>query len=270
MKRKAFLFTNIVLALLLAVFPVNAQTRKRTVSKPKNTSAVKLPVEDPFEQSIPEIKDFAFVINIDKNSDITMKLQKMEDMDVVTSASNAKSLTQFFLNVSNPKSTPPILIIKPNFLLDYSDVINTIKASRISPKQKTKVEISRDFYVFVPPLLPKNYQIKPNPLTLIVELNKNMNLSLNNEPLGSLKDTSQLTNFLREIFKAREDNGVYRIGTNEIETTVLLKASASAKFADVINLAEMLKAAGSTIIGLLVDDDYSPVRTVIIENRIEQ
>ncbi len=253
MKQKAVLFTNLLLAFLLVVLPVNAQKKKKTTVKPKRV--VTGSFENPYEPSMPEIKDFAFVINIDKNSNVTMKIQKAENTDVLTKTANTKPLTDFFAGVSNPKSPlAPILIVKADSSLNFSDVVNVIKASGISPKQKAKLEISKDFYVFVPPMPDKNFQARPNPLTMVAKLDENKNIEINGEKLGSLDDTSQMTNFLKQIFKAREDNGVYREGTNLVETTVFINASSSVKFADVIKLANVLREAGSTLIGLAGDD----------------
>ena len=264
MKQKAVLFTNLLLALSLAIFPVNAQKKKTRIT-PKKTPVVRVLAENPFEPPMPEIKDFAFVINIDKNSGVTMKIQKTESTDVLTTASDAKTLKEFFSGVSNPKSSlAPILIVKADSSLNFSDVINVIKASRTSSIKKAKVKISKDFYAFVLPMPDRNYKMKPTPLMLFTELDKNMNLNINGEPLGSLNDTSQLTNFLTEIFKAREDNGILREGTNLVETTVLIKAPPTAKFSDVIKLATVLRETGSTMVGLVVDD-FNPLQNIIIE-----
>ncbi len=64
---------------------------------------------------------------------------------------------------------------------------------------------------------------KPNPLTLVVAVNKaDKKLTLNNEPVGDVSDPSGLTTALSQIFKDRENNGVVREGTNEVERPYLL------------------------------------------------
>ena len=96
---------------------------------------------------------------------------------------------------------------------------------------------------------------KPNPLTLVVAVNKaDMKLTLNNESFGDVSDASALTNKLKEIFKDRENNGVFREGTNEVEKTVFIKSPRSVKYGDVVSVIDAVKQAGAQPIGLQIDD----------------
>ena len=104
---------------------------------------------------------------------------------------------------------------------------------------------------------PEDNQVeaKPNPLTLVVAVNKaDMSVSLNNEGAGDVSDTSLLTTKLQEIFKQRENNLVFREGTNEVEKTVFLKSPRSVKYGDVVKVVDAVKLAGSDRVGLQVDD----------------
>lgn len=96
---------------------------------------------------------------------------------------------------------------------------------------------------------------KPNPLTLVVAVNKaDMKLSLNNQEAGDISDSSSLTNQLTEIFKGRDANGVFREGTNEVEKTVFIKSPRSVKYGDVVKVIDAVKLAGAQPIGLQIDD----------------
>jgi biopolymer transport protein ExbD len=96
---------------------------------------------------------------------------------------------------------------------------------------------------------------KPNPLTLVVAVNKsNGNVTLNNEAAGNVADTEALTNKLSQIFKERENNGVFREGTNEVERTVFLKAPKGIKYGEVVKVIDGVKTAGAQPIGLQIDD----------------
>lgn len=98
-------------------------------------------------------------------------------------------------------------------------------------------------------------EAKPNPLTLVVAVNKaDMSVSLNNEAAGDVSDTNLLTTKLQEIFKQRENNLVFREGTNEVEKTVFLKSPRSVKYGDVVKVVDAVKLAGSDRVGLQVDD----------------
>lgn len=96
---------------------------------------------------------------------------------------------------------------------------------------------------------------KPNPLTLVVAVNKaDMSVSLNNEPAGDVSNTEPLTNKLLDIFKQRENNLVFREGTNEVEKTVFVKSPRSVRYGDVVKVIDAVKIAGSDRVGLQVDD----------------
>jgi len=99
-----------------------------------------------------------------------------------------------------------------------------------------------------------NVNVKPNPLTLVVAIANDGAVSLNNERLGDVTDTSKLKDRLTEVFKTREDGGVLREGTNEVEKTIFLKSPKSAKYGDVVKVIDAAKGAGASPIGLQVDD----------------
>jgi biopolymer transport protein ExbD len=108
------------------------------------------------------------------------------------------------------------------------------------------------------PAEPKNQQnldVKPNPLTLVIAINKaTKGITLNNEPVGDVSDPSPLTAKLAEIFKQREINGVLRENSNEIEKTVFIKAPTSVRYGDVVKVIDAAKSAGASPIGLQIDD----------------
>ncbi len=97
--------------------------------------------------------------------------------------------------------------------------------------------------------------VKPNPLTLVVAISKETKgITLNNEPFGDVSDTEKLSNRLREIFKERENNGVFRENTNEVEKTIFIKSPKSVRYGDVVKVIDAAKTAGASPIGLQIDD----------------
>ena len=108
------------------------------------------------------------------------------------------------------------------------------------------------------PAEPKDQQqvnVKPNPLTLVVAISKETKgITLNNDAFGDVTDTDKLSNKLREIFKEREANGVFRENTNEVEKTIFIKSPKSVRYGDVIKVIDAAKAAGASPIGLQIDD----------------
>jgi biopolymer transport protein TolR len=96
---------------------------------------------------------------------------------------------------------------------------------------------------------------KPNPLTLVVAINKgDKKVTLNNEDAGDVSDASLLTNKLEQIFKDRENNGVIREGTNEVEKTVFIKSPKSVPYGEVVRVIDAVKFAKAEPIGLQIDD----------------
>jgi biopolymer transport protein ExbD len=108
------------------------------------------------------------------------------------------------------------------------------------------------------PAEPKDQQdvnVKPNPLTLVVGINRDTrDVTLNNDKAGTLDDPSTLTNRLSEIFKQRENNGVFREGTNQVEKTIFIKSPKSVRYGDVVRVIDAAKTAGAEPIGLQIDD----------------
>lgn len=108
------------------------------------------------------------------------------------------------------------------------------------------------------PAEPKEQQdvnVKPNPLTLVVAINKETKgITLNNEPFGDVSDTEKLNTKLSEIFRERTNNGVFRENSNEIEKTIFIKSPKSVRYGDVVKVIDAAKAAGAAPIGLQIDD----------------
>ncbi len=108
------------------------------------------------------------------------------------------------------------------------------------------------------PAEPKDEQmqnVKPNPLTLVVGINKETKgLTLNNEPYGDVSDTEKLKNKLIEVFKGRENEGAFRENTNEVEKTLFIKSPKAVRYGDVVRVIDAVKTAGAEPVGLQIDD----------------
>ena len=96
---------------------------------------------------------------------------------------------------------------------------------------------------------------RPNPLTLVVAINKaDKKITLNNEVVGDVTNTADLTSRLTAIFKDRDAAGVFREGTNEVEKTLFIKSPRSIKYGEVVRIIDAVKQAGAQPIGLQIDD----------------
>jgi biopolymer transport protein ExbD len=106
-------------------------------------------------------------------------------------------------------------------------------------------------------------KLKPNPLTLVVSISTDLQIKLNQEPMGSVNDTSALAAKLQQTFSQRREQHAYKVGmetaTNvpedqRIEKTVFVKAPRALHYGDVVKVIDAIKGAGASPVGLQVDD----------------
>ena len=55
-------------------------------------------------------------------------------------------------------------------------------------------------------------KLKPNPLTLVVSIDSNLQIKLNQDSLGSVNDTAPLAQRLVAVFQQRKDQRAYKVG----------------------------------------------------------
>src|SRR6266478_165418 len=55
-------------------------------------------------------------------------------------------------------------------------------------------------------------KLKPNPLTLVVTITPDLQLKLNQDPMGSVNDTSALAAKLQQTFQQRREQHAYKVG----------------------------------------------------------
>lgn len=95
---------------------------------------------------------------------------------------------------------------------------------------------------------------KPNPLTLVVYIDKTKNVFLNKAAMGNSGETANLMKNLTDVFKQREENGIFREGTNEVEKNTFLKASLSLNYGDAAKVIDAMKGSGAQPITIQIDD----------------
>ncbi|HST52774.1 MAG TPA: hypothetical protein VLJ61_12250 [Pyrinomonadaceae bacterium] len=106
--------------------------------------------------------------------------------------------------------------------------------------------------------------------TLVISIDAERRLKLNDSDVGTLADTVKLKDSLREIFRWRVENRVWRTGVesqtdlpdNErIERTVFVQAAPSLKYGDVIKLIDEIKDTAANPIGLRIENSppYAPL-----------
>ena len=108
-----------------------------------------------------------------------------------------------------------------------------------------------------------NVQAKQSPLTLIVNIKKDLGVELimggNKIADGSVNDPGNIGTTLAAEFKARKDQGVWKEGLQSradlspderIEKTVFIKAPEAFKYGDVVKVIDTVKGSGANPVGL--------------------
>ncbi len=105
---------------------------------------------------------------------------------------------------------------------------------------------------------------EPNPLTLVVTVDRDLRLKLNKmDDMGSVNDMSKISSELARVFQERTERHTFkreladRIDlpeANRIEKTVFIKAPRSIWYGDVVKVIDGVKVAGATPVGLQIDD----------------
>ena len=110
---------------------------------------------------------------------------------------------------------------------------------------------------------PTNEPVKPNPLTLVVSIEKDLSLKLNLDSVGSVNDTAPLSQRLAATFQERRQQRAYAPGMEnrmdlpeeeKIAKAVFVKAPRSMKYVEVVKVIDAIKGAGGNPIGLQLDD----------------
>ena len=107
-------------------------------------------------------------------------------------------------------------------------------------------------------------RVGPPPLGLVVTIKSDRSLMLNRtSDVGSVYDTSKLSNMLVDVFQQRLKNHAYSDQLRDrmdlpdsvrIERTVFIKAPRSIPYMDVVRVLDGIKGAGANPVGLQIDD----------------
>lgn len=131
-------------------------------------------------------------------------------------------------------------------------VITPLKPSRFKADIPTQRDPNEDLSL-----------LKPNPLTLVVSIGNDLQLKLNQDAMGSVNDTSLLSQKLVQVFQQRKDQRAYKPGMetrtdvpeqDRIEKTVFIKAPRGLRYEEVVKVIDAIKGAGANPVGLQVDD----------------
>ena len=120
------------------------------------------------------------------------------------------------------------------------------------------------FKALVPQKSDDERSIVPNPLTLVVTVEKDLQVRLNQlTDMGSVSDLSKLNAKLADTFQQRKEAHTFRTELADradvsmdqrVQKTVIIKAARSISYGDVAKVIDGIKGAGAQPIGLQIDD----------------
>ena len=231
-----------------------AQSKRRaprTVPKPQESRDVAPAATFP---------GYSFEIEIDVDKNIHLAIQTGHEYEDLDNSQLKTALTEYLLmQAPHPRQKPigPNVVIRPDESLDMQTILDVIRTARVSGASEVRIITPDGEELSVPPdpKFVKIPQVKPNPLLLVVSLQKDKSIDLNNEKYGSLLDVSPLTEKLKTILHQRDISGAFRPGTNEIEKTIYIQIFPGAKFSELGDIVKALVEAEAAPLFLQVDGD---------------
>ena len=238
----------------------------------RKNEIVSLPVNIQGADADPDVrKETSVVITLTVDNKLYQQLSRdLSDGETVISNGDLSQTIKRGLENKTPDKR--IVYFKCDSSASYENVLKVFDAIRKADADKVGLVVigtknlddqyqitPLDFEVHLQPVIIKVPVVRPNPLFLLVSLGGDGRLALNGEDMGFLSNTDKLADRLREVFKERENNGVFRDDTNETEKTVFLKVSKSNKYGDFIKLVEAVKLAGAHPVFIQIDDINLPV-----------
>lgn len=165
------------------------------------------------------------------------------------------------MNATGSKLEVPVTHAKPH--INVTPLIDVLLVMLIIFMVVSPLKPAR-FLTKVPSKPVTDERVDPHPLGLVVTIKSDRSLMLNKtSDVGSVDDTSKLSNMLADVFQQRLRNHAYtdqlrdRFDLPEelrIERTVFIKAPRSIPYMDVVRVLDGIKGAGANPVGLQIDD----------------
>jgi len=207
------------------------------------------------------VKNAVLDKNIASESSCVLKIRSENDISLGAAKLSKDSLGKEVGNCldKNPPAEK-IVYLEASDTLDYGILVDIMNTAR-------KVQGDRLRFVVSPNDVAENARyileakvpadpahdaaiLKPNPIMLVAFLEKDGKIKLNQDGHDSLESLSAR---LREIFRQRENTGVFKEGTNEVEKTVFVSAPRTMKYGEVIKVIDAVKSGGAEPVGLLLE-----------------
>jgi hypothetical protein len=215
-------------------------------NKKKNTGRYTLANDHVSQSEVPRLDGFGFVVTLDDEARATVTLQTSEASPNVSAVELGRIYDSLSQRVgSRNKVSDPIIIVKPSPILSVRQILDYVKPLRRFRDNKIKIAVRDNDFLIVPAKVQYRLNVKPNPLTLIVAISENGDVTLNNERYGSINNLDDLSSVLRTIFQRRAANGVFREGSTDIETSVSINPHDRLSIDNLARVCSAIRRAGS-------------------------
>lgn len=265
--RSGMIKTLVSFVVCVGLLVIGAEAQ-RPKTKPTPKPAANLPLAGP--AIAPAFPGYTFIVEI--AADKSVRIQAVTGYESwAPGPDTLKKALAEYIAMQEPKlgqvTVPARVVVRAASSLDMKTLIEFLKTARDGASELS-VEVTEFYSLKIPPepKVPVETDVKPNPLFLLAAFDDKGAVTLNNEPYGSMQDLSVIQLKLKNLFKEREANGVFRENTNEIEKTVFVRVPESAMFADVRSFAKALGDIGSDHLWLAIEKiDWIEERPELID-----
>ena len=239
---------------------------QRSKKKPPPQAPNDFPLLAP-ASSKPAYSPYTFMVEIEADKSVRIQVltgYETWDRDPGTLKKALAEYTAMQVPKLGQLPVPARVVVRASPSLAMKTLFELLKTAR-NGASELSLEVSESYSLKISPepRVQVETDVKPDPLTLLAAFDDKGAVTLNREPFGALKDLSVIQLKLKDIFKERETNGVFRENTYEIEKTMFLRVPESAQFADVLSFAKALGDIGGDHLWLAME------KIGAIEDRLE-
>ena len=248
----------IPISIISVIFSIGVSGQRAVVKQPSRAiqQAIQNQIDD---DSVPVVKDVVINVNYGNDETASVEIKTSRESGRFTTDQLGSFLQGFSkvppskVSTQNVAQLDPAYVFKPDLSQSLGALAAPINSVRNLTTNNITIDLTDGLVLYVRRKADANKVVKPNPLFLLIKVDTQNKITLNGEEEGKLSDLNKLKNHLSEIFKARIDNGVFRLGSNIVDTTVNLLVPNAMKFGEIQKLVLAVSSAGSDRIFLAFD-----------------
>lgn len=259
----------LVISFITVILSIGVSAQRAVVNQPSRATQQSTQNQAD-DDAVPVVKDVIVFVNYRNDQTASVEVKASGESGRFTNG-QLGSFLQGFSKVPPTKTSTqkvtqqnPTYVFNPDLSQTLGAVVDSINYVRNNTTNNITIDLNDGLVIYVRRKSNADKVVRPNPLFLLINVDAQNKLTLNGEDEGKLSDLNKLKNHLSEIFKARIDNGVFREGSNTVDTTVNLLMPNAMKFGEIQKLVLAVSSAGSDRI-FLAFDRQDVVRTQLIQ-----